>query len=765
MDFIPCSFDAFIDNFLACYRPCYSDYLQQLVSNGTCGTNYTTLAASTHRSDLKCICENANGVSNNWTTQALECTYSSCNGTFNYTRWADISSVQAFNTVHTNCTLPPQHANFVTAPNTRGTLQILWSSLFTILACTWTVLHLNIPKNEPKPKIKNFKEWLKWMVDKYQHPIKWFLLTVLAPEVSFAKYWDDQVRAHSLFYHYENVFKEKNWTRTHVLFANMGGFALRYTPNEEDESCSNNEIQSDTNNEEQSDANNEIQSHSDNGEQLGSNNENQSDSDNGELPGSNNEKQSTETRNDIDPDNADPADHETSVQADSNELQGITSTLSHAREEKGKQATVTKDPAQKSEVYYLTAHEAFKLLCTTKTSISGLENVSMEEINDRSKTDAFMRILAIGQILWVVVQILSRAIYGLAVTQLEVTVVAFAVCAVGMYIVNNGKPKGVNLPILFDYAGSKQELINELEDAQFPEYDEKHRKWKFYKCKYCNEGGGKGTEARGDTEKRGVKMLTAVIKGVRVLLESDLEPGDPVGNGFIIDSEHPDDTSDMVTDMAMFIGSMVFGGIHLIAWDFQFPTKVERYLWWAAALWCTVCVVACTLLFFTLLGLDEVEDALKGWLYGSDHSSPEDIDPGDPAPAVSSASLVQVSSSPNTDGDAGPDPSSNEAALQDSEKSTPLPLNSIRDEESQASSPHHRRSTRAIAVQALRVFFQVIRPLVTALFYFVAILLIPFTVAYVVARLFIIVEMFRTLAFLPTRAYVATWSSEIPNIG
>ncbi|GJP96315.1 peptide-N4-(N-acetyl-beta-D-glucosaminyl) asparaginase amidase N [Aspergillus niger] len=89
MDYIPCSFDAFIDNFLACYRPCYSDYLQQLVANGTCGANYTTLAASTDRSDLKCICENANGVSNNWTSQVLECTHSSCNGTFNYTRWAD----------------------------------------------------------------------------------------------------------------------------------------------------------------------------------------------------------------------------------------------------------------------------------------------------------------------------------------------------------------------------------------------------------------------------------------------------------------------------------------------------------------------------------------------------------------------------------------------------------------------------------------------------------------------------------------------------
>jgi hypothetical protein len=35
---------------------------------------------------------------------------------------------------------------------------------------------------------------------------------------------------------------------------------------------------------------------------------------------------------------------------------------------------------------------------------------------------------------------------------------------------------------------------------------------------------------------------------------------------------------------------------------------------------------------------------------------------------------------------------------------------------------------------------------------------------YALARLFILVEIFRTICFLPTDAYVATWTSNIPHV-
>lgn len=631
--------------------------------------------------------------------------------------------VQAFNTVHTNCTLPPEHTNFVTAPNTRGTLQILWSSLFTILACTWTVLHLNVPKYRPKPEIKEFKHWLGWMVKKYQHPTKWFLLTVLAPEVPFAKYWDDQVRAHSLFHHYEDFFVKNNWTRTHVLFANMGGFALRCTANDEEDKS-----------------------------------------------GSDNEEASTENQDSNPPGTGSSVEDETSPQEGSSTLKQSTSVFSNEKATQEPQPTLNENPAKKFEgVYYLTATDAFKLLCSTETSIPDLADVSVEEINDRSKTDVFMRLLAVGQILWVVVQILSRAVYGLAVTQLEVTVVAFAVCAVGMYIVNQGKPKGVNLPIVFEYPGSRAKLENELEKASLPDHEKKHTHWKFYRCKYCprkdgkiqnwhnlnttpskarktNEShGSQNEEDSGDTDNKGLRMLTIAIEAVRTLLGSKQRLGCPPGNGFVEEADASGESTDVLTDMSMFIGSMIFGCIHLIAWHFQFPTTIEKHLWWAAGLWCTFCVVACTLLFFAIFGFMVAEEALTIWLEGDDPSPSNDTKTNKPS------SVVDTSSNLETKLDVGPAPSSKDTP-------TPIPSVSNGDPERQSSPPSRRKSIREVAIR-------LVRSLVSALYVFVAILLLPFTVAYIVARLFIIVEMFRTLAFLPPDAYVATWSSEIPNIG
>ena len=45
----------------------------------------------------------------------------------------------------TNCTMPPAGASFVGSPNIRGTLDIVWSCLLTILLSSWSILCLNIP--------------------------------------------------------------------------------------------------------------------------------------------------------------------------------------------------------------------------------------------------------------------------------------------------------------------------------------------------------------------------------------------------------------------------------------------------------------------------------------------------------------------------------------------------------------------------------------------------------------------------------------------
>lgn len=43
-----------------------------------------------------------------------------------------------------------------------------------------------------------------------------------------------------------------------------------------------------------------------------------------------------------------------------------------------------------------------------------------------------------------------------------------------------------------------------------------------------------------------------------------------------------------MTIVGLGVGSVVFGAIHLAAWDFVFATRTEQIAWWIASLYCTV---------------------------------------------------------------------------------------------------------------------------------------------------------------------------------
>ena len=94
--------------------------------------------------------------------------------------------VEAYTVFQTNCTLPTHEFGFVQSPNNRGTLDILWSSLFTIIACTWSVLHLNVPEQR-LDQYPGWKGFLKWKCKGLWTSLESTLLTVLAPELALTK--------------------------------------------------------------------------------------------------------------------------------------------------------------------------------------------------------------------------------------------------------------------------------------------------------------------------------------------------------------------------------------------------------------------------------------------------------------------------------------------------------------------------------------------------------------------------------------------------
>jgi hypothetical protein len=137
--------------------------------------------------------------------------------------------VEAYSEFRTTCTTPPSRTNYVSSPNTRGTLDILWSCSFTIIACTWTIQHLNVPEQPSfDPQDVSWHQALKWKLNGLWRSIKWMFVTIIAPEYILGKAVADLYAAHqSKKEMQECAIKDGvEWSLTQAFFANMGGFVL-----------------------------------------------------------------------------------------------------------------------------------------------------------------------------------------------------------------------------------------------------------------------------------------------------------------------------------------------------------------------------------------------------------------------------------------------------------------------------------------------------------------------------------------------------------
>lgn len=119
-----------------------------------------------------------------------------------------------------NCTLPAGKVVYVAAPDVRSTLDILWPSLATIIACTYQVLHLSVPEQR-LGRDKGFKGDLKWTFRRLGQGWKWSCVTLLAPELVLCKAISDWFGAREQLRTLHNNLPatKENWTMTHMLFA------------------------------------------------------------------------------------------------------------------------------------------------------------------------------------------------------------------------------------------------------------------------------------------------------------------------------------------------------------------------------------------------------------------------------------------------------------------------------------------------------------------------------------------------------------------
>ncbi|KAJ8514780.1 hypothetical protein ONZ45_g7722 [Pleurotus djamor] len=102
----------------------------------------------------------------------------------------------------------------------RSEMQIVWSCVAIIFACTWTAIHPNVPSARV-----GSSHWRMGL-----RRVRMMLWTILVPEMMVAwaaKQWVDARRI-SRGIETEETATDRKWTQTHSYFLLMGGYAVQY---------------------------------------------------------------------------------------------------------------------------------------------------------------------------------------------------------------------------------------------------------------------------------------------------------------------------------------------------------------------------------------------------------------------------------------------------------------------------------------------------------------------------------------------------------
>ena len=189
-----------------------------------------------------------------------------------------------------------------------------------------------------------------------------------------------------------------------------------------------------------------------------------------------------------------------------------------------------------TDIWPLDAEQLY--LCRDMGLIQKLPDMPEEEVEDQSKADVLVETFAIVQLIWFCVQLIGRAVEKLAITQLEIFVLAFATCSTLTYLLQLQKPKDIMTP-------------RYLSAVRYPTSEEMYT-----------------IASRGSIEYGRVLPYHGIAANAlhRCVDELGLTPQLAIFNIMALAS------------------STLFGALHLLAWNFHFPTLVELWLWRIASL-------------------------------------------------------------------------------------------------------------------------------------------------------------------------------------
>lgn len=168
--------------------------------------------------------------------------------------------------------------------------------------------------------------------------------------------------------------------------------------------------------------------------------------------------------------------------------------------------------------------------------IAKVPSLSKSEIEDKSIGDFLVKFLAVIQTLWQIAQLIARYAEKHPASQIEVATVAFGVCAFWTYILFWNKPQDVKSPHV-------------VEATRYPTHEEIL-----------------------SLSEVGPQHITGMFTGYEYSIPEHALPRSLADKAEVLEGGY-------LGWVGTLLGGMFFGMVHLIAWNFNFPTIVERILW------------------------------------------------------------------------------------------------------------------------------------------------------------------------------------------